>query len=127
MLTKHLKLLLKEILGESSLKIKITQADIDERGSFIKDLPLPENTLVVMVKRGGKYFVPKGRTELFDGDNLLLITDNQDVLMKTLSASGISYNNIKTEKIENNSIIDDIKSVTPVDTIKKRVGRIVGK
>ena len=27
MLTKHLKLLLKEILGESSLKIKITQAD----------------------------------------------------------------------------------------------------
>ena len=108
-------------------EIKITQADIDERGSFIKDLPLPENTLVVMVKRGGKYFVPKGRTELFDGDNLLLITDNQDVLMKTLSASGISYNNIKTEKIENNSIIDDIKSVSPVDTIKKRMGRIVGK
>ena len=47
--------------------------------------------------------------------------------MKTLSASGISYNNVKTEKIENNSIIDDIKSVSPVDTIKKRVGRIVGK
>jgi cell volume regulation protein A len=45
-------------------EIKITQDDLDERGRFIKDLPLPENTLVVMVKRGGRYFVPKGRTEL---------------------------------------------------------------
>lgn len=77
-------------------EIKITQDDLDERGHFIKDLPLPENTLVIMVKRGGRYCVPKGRTELFDGDHLLIITDDKNLLMKTLSASGIGYNNAQT-------------------------------
>jgi cell volume regulation protein A len=49
-----------------------------------------------MVKRGGRYFVPKGRTELFDGDHLLIITDDKNLLMKTLSASGIGFNNAQT-------------------------------
>ena len=42
-----------------------------------------------MIKRGGKYFVPKGKTELKDGDRLLLITDNKDILVKTLNSAGI--------------------------------------
>ncbi|MBR2199288.1 MAG: cation:proton antiporter, partial [Bacteroidales bacterium] len=63
-------------------------------------IPFPENTLVVMVKRDGKYFVPKGRTELLSGDHLLLITDNKDILIQTLNSVGIAYNNVKADKVE---------------------------
>lgn len=87
-------------------EIKITQENIDEHGQYLMNLPFPENTLVVMIKREGRYFVPKGRTELKDGDHLLLITDNQDILIQTLNTIGIEYNNIKAEKIENSSIIN---------------------
>ena len=93
------------------------------------NLPIPENTLVVMIKREGKYFIPKGKTELLDGDHLLLITDNKEILMQSLNAAGISYNNVKTDKIVNDSMIDDIKA--PVNTLKnigeKTVGKIMGK
>ena len=70
-------------------EIKITQENLDEYGYYLMNLPFPENTLVVMIKRGGKYFVPKGKTELKDGDRLLLITDNKDILVKTLNSAGI--------------------------------------
>ena len=56
--------------------------------------------MVVMVKRDGKYFVPKGRTELLSGDHLLLITDNKDILIQTLNSVGIAYNNVKADKVE---------------------------
>ena len=46
------------------------------------DLPLPDNTLVVMVKREDKYFVPTGKTALVEKDKLLIITDNHDDLVK---------------------------------------------
>ena len=70
-------------------EIKITQENLDEYGYYLMNLPFPENTLAVMIKRGGKYFVPKGKTELKDGDRLLLITDNKDILLKTLNSAGI--------------------------------------
>ena len=111
-------------------EIMLTQDDLDEHGRFIKDLPLPENTLVVMIKRGGKYFVPKGKTELSANDHLLLITDDKDLLIKTLTANGISLNNVKPDKMENSSIIEDLKQVQPVSTLKdigKTVGKMIGK
>ena len=51
-----------------------------ERGSTLKDIVLPENTLVMMVCRNGEYFVPRGKTELELGDKLLVITDRSDEL-----------------------------------------------
>ncbi len=49
--------------------------------------------------------------------------------MQSLNAAGISYNNIKTDKIVNDSIIDDIKA--PVNTLKNigemTVEKIIGK
>lgn len=59
-------------------------------GNKLMDLPLPEKTLAVMVKRGGKYFVPTGRTELALNDKLLIITDNHDALMQTMKNLGIA-------------------------------------
>ncbi|HLU90117.1 MAG TPA: potassium/proton antiporter [Cyclobacteriaceae bacterium] len=64
-------------------EINITAQSL-KRGSHLMDLPLPDKTLAVLVKRDGKYFVPKGKTVLQQGDNLLIITDDHTALMETL-------------------------------------------
>ena len=54
------------------------------------DLVLPDNTLIVMVKRvEGSFCVPKGKTKLHEGDKLLVITDNDEELKKTYESLGI--------------------------------------
>lgn len=58
-------------------------------GNMLMELDLPDNTLAVMVKRGGKYFIPKGNTELKEGDLLLVISDNHEALLHAYEALGI--------------------------------------
>ncbi len=58
-------------------------------GDHLKDMILPDNTLVMMVRRGDNYFVPKGGTKLLAGDKLLVISDNDDELRKTYSSLGV--------------------------------------
>lgn len=58
-------------------------------GDRLMDLTLPDNTLVVMVKRNNHFFVPKGHTHLKTGDKLLVISDNDDELRKTYEGMGI--------------------------------------
>ncbi len=53
-------------------------------------MPLPDKTLVVMIKREEQYFVPTGQTELHAGDKLLVISDDEDALKETYSNIGIS-------------------------------------
>lgn len=45
-------------------------------GNRLRDLTLPSQTLVIMVRRGEDFFVPSGNSELLAGDQLLVITDN---------------------------------------------------
>lgn len=59
----------------SILKEVTVEPHILAQGNRIKDIVLPSNTLVVMVKRNEQYLVPTGSTELFSGDVLLLISD----------------------------------------------------
>ena len=59
------------------------------RGNRIMDMPMPERTLVVMVKRGEHYFVPTGSTELEANDVLLIISDNERSLKETYARLGI--------------------------------------
>jgi cell volume regulation protein A len=58
-------------------------------GDHLKDLILPDNTLVMMIRRGEDYFVPKGATKLAVGDKLLVISDNDDELRKTYDSMGV--------------------------------------
>lgn len=58
-------------------------------GNRLMNLSLPDNTLVVMVKRDDHYFVPKGQTALKEGDKLLVISDNDEELKKSLRSLGI--------------------------------------
>ena len=53
-------------------------------GNHLMEMPLPDNTLAVLVKRDGKYFVPKGKTVLQEDDKVLIITDDQEALQETL-------------------------------------------
>ena len=76
-------------------KIKSALSEIEVREAFLakgeqlKDISLPANTLVVMVKRGEEYFVPTGGTPLHLGDKLLVLTDNDAQLKKDLQKLGI--------------------------------------
>ena len=58
-------------------------------GKTLKDIRLPGHTLVVMVYRAGNYFVPKGDTELYKADKLLVVSDNNDELIRKVDELGI--------------------------------------
>ncbi|MDR2414728.1 MAG: potassium/proton antiporter [Odoribacteraceae bacterium] len=58
-------------------------------GHLLMNLQLPDNTLVVMMKRGNTFCVPKGKTPLHIGDKLLVITDDDEELRKTYESLGI--------------------------------------
>jgi cell volume regulation protein A len=80
---------------EFSEDIKSTMTEITlnknilAKGNRLMDMPLPDHTLAVMIKRGNKYFIPKGKTELFSGDKLLIITNNENALVETYKNLGI--------------------------------------
>ena len=61
------------------IKAALTEVDIIEGGArdgaLLKDVTLPERTLVMMIRRGDKYIVPNGTTTLHRGDKLLLISE----------------------------------------------------
>ena len=75
------------------MKSALTEVEVNETmlegGHTLKDITLPENTLVMMVCRNGEYFVPQGKTELMLGDKLLVITDRSEELESTYRDMGI--------------------------------------
>ncbi|MBX2983649.1 MAG: potassium/proton antiporter [Flavobacteriales bacterium] len=71
-------------------EIEVT-ASILEKGNKLVYLPLPDDALAVLVKRGGKYFAPTGTTILKEKDIILLIADNHADLMATYQQLGV-YN-----------------------------------
>ena len=58
-------------------------------GNKLSDIVLPDNTLVVMICRDGDYFVPRGNTELLEGDKLLILSDRGDELDSQYKELGI--------------------------------------
>ena len=75
------------------MKSALTEVEVNENllasGHTLKDITLPENTLVMMVCRDGEYFVPQGKTELKLGDKLLVISDRSEELASTYKDMGI--------------------------------------
>jgi cell volume regulation protein A len=69
-------------------EIEIT-AKILSNGNQLMDLSLPDKTLVVMLKRDEKYFVPTGKTNLKEKDKILIITDDHEALIETYKNLGI--------------------------------------
>ena len=68
--------LLKLRRGEYSLVEVMIPTGAKAAGAFIKDLPLPEQCVIVAIIRKGKMIVPHGATPMEVGDEVLAITDN---------------------------------------------------
>ena len=54
-------------------------------GDTLKEITLPPNTLVIMVKRDNQYLVPTGNTRLYLTDKLLLISEEESHLKNLIS------------------------------------------
>lgn len=52
-------------------------ASMLEAGDQLRDMTVPDGALVVMIRRGRDYLVPKGKTRLRLGDKLLLLTEDR--------------------------------------------------
>ena len=65
---------LDEQLPTSLETMKLTEKDL-AAGDTLRDLNLPQGTLVMMIKRGGRYMVPNGRLSLKRNDVLLIIKE----------------------------------------------------
>lgn len=74
----------KSITTEISIKPEVLA-----HGHRLMDMPLPDKTLVVLVRRGDRFFVPTGKTELQVNDKLLIITDDMDALDQTVKNMNI--------------------------------------
>lgn len=82
------KLVVPDHIKSEFSEIEINNAML-KRGNTLKDIRLPGHTLVVMVYRSGEYFVPKGDTILSKGDKLLVVSDNNDELIKQVTEMGV--------------------------------------
>jgi trk system potassium uptake protein TrkA len=68
--------LLKLRRGQYSLVEVTIPPEAKAAGSFIKDLPLPDQFVIAAIIRKGKMIVPRGITTIEVGDEVLAITDD---------------------------------------------------
>jgi cell volume regulation protein A len=70
-------------------EIEVTDS-LMNHGSSLRDIDIPDNTLVIMIFRNGEYFVPRGNTELAIGDRLLVVSDrNEEELQQMYDKLGL--------------------------------------
>ncbi len=62
----------------TSLRTVVLTDDDLARGNTLRDMSLPEGSLVMMIRRDGRYIVPNGRRRLQPGDALLIIEESGD-------------------------------------------------
>lgn len=90
---------LPEEIKSAMSEIDITPAVLSH-GNKLMQLTLPDHTLAVMVKREGRYFIPKGNTELKENDKLLMISDNDEALLQAYDSLGVKDYTMK-KKLNN--------------------------
>lgn len=68
-----------EIPEELNVHIKEIQLtkEMLTKGNNLNDMILPERTLVIMIKRDGKFLIPNGQLELIENDILLIISEDE--------------------------------------------------
>lgn len=66
-------------LNSAISEIEVTQESL-RNGNLLKHIELPENTLVMMVKRKERFFIPRGNSIIHLKDHLLLISDTEEDL-----------------------------------------------
>lgn len=61
------------------------QATLLREGDTLREISLPPDTLVILVRRDDRYLVPTGNTKLYIGDTLLVISEEEKSLQELLS------------------------------------------
>ena len=83
-----------DVSMHEEMKSELTEVEVNTSmlttGRNLKEITLPENTLVMMICRNGEYFVPQGSTELLEGDKLLVISDRNEELANKYRDMGIN-------------------------------------
>ena len=62
------------------IKADLTEVEVEEdnnEGRTLKEITLPEKTLIMMIRREGRYIIPNGSTIIKKGDRLLLISEDE--------------------------------------------------
>lgn len=78
-----------EDIGSLSTEVEVTDYALRD-GNKLMEMPLPDDALVVLVKRGTNYFIPKGKTEIHKGDKLLVMMNSEDTLSETFKNLGLA-------------------------------------
>ena len=66
---------LPEDIDSDLCDVTVTREMLDAKGDTLKDMNLPQGTLVMIVKRDNEYLIPNGTLKLHVGDKLLLISE----------------------------------------------------
>lgn len=77
-----------EEIKSAASEIELSEKAL-QNGNLLMNLKMPEKTLVIMIKRGEMFFVPTGKTKLFVGDRLMVLSDNEEELKQTLKNLGV--------------------------------------
>ena len=67
----------KSLMRKSLLSEIDVTADMLVKGDRLMDLPLPDDELVVTVKRDDTFFIPNGRSKLYLNDKLMIISHSK--------------------------------------------------
>ncbi|MDR2084246.1 MAG: potassium/proton antiporter [Bacteroidales bacterium] len=74
---------------KSAMSEVVVNEDSLRNGNKLMNIPIPEKSLVVMIKRGNHYFIPRGNSILEKNDVMLIITDDEEALKKTYQELGV--------------------------------------
>ena len=71
----HFGVEIPEELPTSLHTLTLTESHL-VKSDLLRDLDLPQGSLVIMIRRGGRYIVPNGRRRLQPSDVLLIIRED---------------------------------------------------
>lgn len=74
---------------KSTISEMIVSTSMIEKSNKLMDLNIPPHTLAILVQRKGSFFIPRGDTELAEGDHVLVISDDADALVQAYEELGI--------------------------------------
>ncbi len=61
-------------------------ASLLDSGAYLREITLPPNTLVIMIRRDDRYLVPTGNTRVYLNDTLLLISEKEKELFSFITS-----------------------------------------
>lgn len=71
---------------DSKLNDIVLTKEMLKESNRLKDMKIPQGTLVMLVKRNSEFIIPNGQMELKEGDKLLIISENKEMPPHTFNS-----------------------------------------